>query len=83
MQVMSDILTSTTIPSTRALRLRAVTPRIRSLGDRPLYELFAELTALSSAVMPRIEAYAALTLHAELIEAYGGRDLAPTIYRVK
>jgi hypothetical protein len=75
--------TSLSIPSSRALRLRAITSRIRGLGDRPLYELFAELTALSSAVMPRLEAYSALTLYDDLIEAHGGRDLPPTMRVIK
>ncbi len=77
------IETSVTIPSSTNLRLRAITPRLRQLGDRPLFELLAELSALSSAAMPRIEAYAALALHADLIEAHGGRDLAPVLLRIK
>jgi hypothetical protein len=77
------MLTSTTIPSSTKLRLTALTPRIRSLGDRPLLELFCELTSLSSAVMGRVEAYGALSLHNDFIEMYGGRDLPPTILRIK
>ncbi len=78
-----SIQTSITIPSSRRLRLRAITPRIRGLGDRAVFEMLCELSALSSAVMDRVEAYAALGLHGDLIEAYGGRDLAPTIQLVK
>jgi hypothetical protein len=75
--------TSTTIPSTTALRLRALTPRLRQLGDRPLFELLCELNSLSSLAMSRIEAYAAISLHADLIEAHGGRDLPPTMRVIK
>jgi hypothetical protein len=75
--------TSATTPSSTKLRIRAVTPRIRGLGDGPLSELLCELNGLSSAAMARIEAYAALTLHADLIEAYGGRDLPPNLWLVK
>ena len=71
--------TSATTPSSTKLRLRAVTPRIRDLGDRPLFELLCELNGLSSAAMARIEAYAALTLHKDLIELHGGRDLPPVV----
>jgi hypothetical protein len=75
--------TSATIASSIALRLRHITPRIRALGDRPLFELFCELAGRSSATMDRLEAYAALSLHADLIEAYGGRDLAPVVRLVR
>jgi hypothetical protein len=74
--------TSITTPTSTALRLRALTPRIRDLGDRPLFELLCELNGFSSSAMPRIEAYAALTLHADLIELHGGRDLAPVVHLV-
>jgi hypothetical protein len=77
------IATSVTSPSSTRLRLRALSPRIRQLGDRPLYELLCELVSLSSMAMDRVEAYAALTLHADLIAAYGGRDLPPAIFRIK
>jgi hypothetical protein len=75
--------TSLTTASSTALRIRALTPRLRALGDRPLFELFCELNGLSSAVMPRVEAYAALSLHTDLIESYGGRDLPPHLWIVK
>ncbi len=65
------------------MRLRALTPRLRQLGDRPVFELLCELTALSTAAMPRIEAYAALALHADFIECHGGRDLPPPVRRVR
>jgi hypothetical protein len=77
------MLTSVTSPPSVRLRLRALTPRIRQLGDRPLYELLCELVSLSSAALDRVEAYGALALHADLIEAYGGQDLPPAIWRVK
>jgi hypothetical protein len=73
------MLTSVTTPSTLALRLRALAPRVRSLGDRPVYELLCELVSLSSAAMSRVEAYAALDLHTDFIELNGGRDLPPNI----
>jgi hypothetical protein len=78
-----SIPTSATIASSTSIRLRHITPRIRALGDRPLFELFCELTGLSSAAMDRLEAYAALGLHADLIEAHGGRDLPPIVRLVK
>ena len=77
------MLTSVTTPSSIRLRLSALAPRIRQLGDRPLYELFCELASLSSAAMARVEAYGALGLHADVIEAYGGRDMPPVIRIVK
>jgi len=77
------MLTSVTSPSSVRLRLRALTPRIRELGDRPLYELFCELASLSSAAMGRFEAYGALGLHADFLIAHGGRDLPPTLQIVK
>ena len=77
------MLTSVTSPSSVKLRLRALTPRIRQLGDRPLFELFCELASLSSATMDRLEAYGALGLHADFIKVHGGRDLPPAIFRVK
>ena len=75
--------TSATTPSSTKLRLRALAPRIRGLGDRPVYELLCEVVNLSSAAMDRIEAYGALTLHDDLLSAYGGRDLPPAIVRIK
>ncbi len=78
-----SIQTSITTPSSTRLRLRALTPRICKLGDRPVFELLCELNALSSAALPRIEAYAALSLHSDLLDAFGGRDLSPTIRCVK
>jgi hypothetical protein len=75
--------TSATTPSSTKQRLRAVTPRIRDLGDRPLFELLCELNGLSSSAMARIEVYAALTLHADLIELHGGRDLPPIMRVIK
>jgi hypothetical protein len=71
--------TSITTPSSTKLRLTALTPRIRGLGDRPLFELFCELVSLSSAAMNRLEAYGALGLHADLIREYGGTELRPNI----
>jgi hypothetical protein len=72
-----------TSPTSTTLKLRALTPRIRQLGDRPVFELLCELVSLSSAAMPRVEAYAQLTLHADLLATYGGVDLPPAIHIVK
>jgi hypothetical protein len=77
------MLTSVTSPSSTRLRLRALAPRIRQLGDRPLYELLCELVSLSTEALARVEAYGQLNLHADFIEAYGGRDLPPAVFRVK
>lgn len=77
------MLTSVTSPTSTTLRLRALAPRIRGLGDRPLYELLCELVSLSSMAMPRVEAYGALGLHADFMAANGGRDLPANIRIVK
>jgi hypothetical protein len=74
--------TSLTIASSIALRLRCLAPRIHALGVRPLYEFLCEVAGGADPVS-RAEAYATLTLHADLIEAYGGTDLPPAIWRVK
>jgi hypothetical protein len=75
--------TSITTPSSTKLRLSALAPRIRGLGDRPVYELLCELVSLSSAAMGRVEAYGAIGLHADLIRAYGGTEMPATIVRIK
>lgn len=72
-----------TIPSSNPIttRLRCLTPRIRELGDQPLFHLFRELAAMSSAAMDRIETYAAI--NPETLDRFGGRDLPPALKRVK
>jgi hypothetical protein len=77
------MLTSVTSPSSVRLRLHALAPRIRQLGDRPLYELLCELVSLSSTAMDRVEAYGAIARHADFIEAFGGCDLPALLHRIK
>ena len=57
-------------------RLAFLARRIHRLGDRPLYERFREIDA-GAPLHPTLEAYARLEPLAPLIEACGGRDLAP------
>ena len=77
------MLTSVTSPTSTTLRLRALTPRIRQLGDRPLYELLCELVSLSSMAMDRVEACGRLGLHADFMAANNGRDLPPAVWLVR
>jgi hypothetical protein len=70
---------SVTIASSVALRLRCLAGRIHSLGPRPLYELFCELSA-SPTVIARLETYASLDF--ETLDRFGGQDL-PTLRLVK
>jgi hypothetical protein len=72
---------SSTIASSIALRLRCLTPVIRDLGDRPLYELLAELVAASSAAMDRVETYA--RINTDILDQFDGHDLPPILRRVK
>jgi hypothetical protein len=74
--------TSLTIASSIALRLRCLAPRIHALGVRPLYELLCEIAGGADPIS-RAEAYAALTLHADLLAAYGGTELPPRLWLVK
>lgn len=74
--------TSLTIASSIALRLRCLAQRIHDLGPNPLYQMMAELSG-SSAAMDKFERYGSLALHADLIHAYGGTELPPTLTRVK
>jgi hypothetical protein len=74
--------TSVTIASSIALRLRCLAPRIHALGVRPLYELLCEIAGGADPIS-RADAYAAITLHADLIAAYGGHDLPPAVRRIK
>jgi hypothetical protein len=73
--------TSVTTPSSTRLRLTALAPRIRRLGDRACFELFCELTSLSSQVMDRLEIYGRIDL--DVLQAFDGVDLPPTIVRIK
>jgi hypothetical protein len=75
------MITSITVASSIAIRLRCLTAVIRDLGDRPLYELLAELVAVSSATMDRVEAYA--SINPDILDRFGGRDLPPVIRLVK
>jgi hypothetical protein len=55
-------------------RLRYLAQRIHRLGERPLYELFAELAA-GADFGDRLEAYAQLHDRADFIRALGGHQL--------
>jgi hypothetical protein len=74
--------TSTTIASSTALRLRCLAARIHQLGPNSLFQMMAELSG-SSVAMARFEAYGALVLLGDFIEANGGRDLPPLLRVVK
>jgi hypothetical protein len=56
------------------LRTGAATASSTFLGD---------LIITSSATLPLLERYASLAPYADLIEAYGGRELSPNIWRIK
>jgi hypothetical protein len=60
-------------PSTAA-RLRLLAGRIHRLGPRPLYELLRELVD-GAEVLPRLEAYAALSSLASFIAELDGDQL--------
>ncbi len=79
---MSATPTSLTIASSITLRLRALAPRIYSLGPRPLYEAMCSLVG-GADPMSTFESYGALGFYSDLIESHGGRDLSPTIRAVK
>ncbi len=72
----------TTLQSSIALRLRSLAPRIHSLGVGPLYHLLAELAAGADPIS-HAERYAALDFYNDFIRDNDGRDLPPTISRVK
>jgi hypothetical protein len=55
-------------------RLRYLARAIHSLGERPLFELFRELS-LGAPLKRRLEAYARLAPLAGFISEHGGRDL--------
>ncbi len=74
--------TSTTIPSSTGLRLRCLARRIHGLGPRTLYELMCALST-SATAMPVFEQFGALAIYGDVIEAYGGRDLPPTLTLIK
>jgi hypothetical protein len=64
------------------LRLRHLSRQIHRLGERPLYELLRELSAVSSAVIDHAEAFAAID--ETILDIYGGRDLGPpTLWLLK
>lgn len=74
------MITAATIASSTRPRLMHLARRIHALGEAPLYHLLAELSALSSASMDRLEAHAALD--SDFVRAYGG-DRLPAVWRVK
>jgi hypothetical protein len=79
-----SIKTSISLPSSTSLRLRQLASRIHRLGERPFFELLAEVVAGSSdpaVPMRRIEAYAAI--NGDVLRAYGGDRIAPNLWRVK
>ena len=52
------------------------------LGPNPLFQMMCELSG-SSAATDCFERYGALTLYADMLEAFGGRDLPPAVRRIK
>jgi hypothetical protein len=75
-------VTSATIASSISLRLRYLAKTIHDLGPNPLYQMMCELSGSSDA-MDRFERYGSLALYADFIELNGGRDLPPSIVRIK
>lgn len=76
------IPTSVTIESSIALRLRCLAQRIHDAGPNSLFQMMAELSG-SSYAMDRFERYGSLALYADLLEAFGGRELRPLLHCVK
>jgi hypothetical protein len=74
--------TSLTIASSISLRLRVLAQRISNLGTRPLHEAMCEVVG-GADPLPTFEKYASLVLYADLLEAYGGRDLPPVVRLVR
>ena len=75
-------ITSVTIASSIALRLRCLAARIHDLGPYPLFQMMCELSR-SSAAMDKFERYGGLAPYRDFLDAHGGRDLPPTIVRIK
>lgn len=73
-------ITSATLASSIALRLRHLAARVHALGPNPLFQMMCELSG-SSAALARFEAYAALD--ADFIRAHGADKLPPNIRIVK
>jgi hypothetical protein len=76
------MVTSATIASSVALRLRCVAQRIHDLGPNPLFQMMAELSG-SSAAMDKFERYGGLALYRDFLDAHGGRDLPPLLHLIK
>jgi hypothetical protein len=74
------VMTSATIASSVALRLRYLAGCIHYLGPRPLYELLCELSS-SPIARARFETYAAID--PDTLDRFGGRELPPIVRRVK
>lgn len=75
-------VTSATIASSIALRLRCLAGRIHELGPNPLFQMLCEMSTALGA-MDCFERYGALALYADFVEAHGGRDLPANIRIVK
>lgn len=73
-------ITSATLASSIALRLRHLAARVHALGPNPLFQMMCELSG-SSAALARFEAYAALD--ADFIRSHGADKLPPNIRIVK
>lgn len=72
---------SITVASSLADALRQLAPRLHRLGSRTLYQFLADVVGGSSNPLGRLEAYA--QLDAKTLDAFGGRDLPPTLYLIK
>jgi hypothetical protein len=74
------MMTSATIASSIALRLRHLAGHVHALGPRPLFELCCELVG-GADPLDHLEAYSALDPHT--IQILGGDVLPPRLYRIK
>ena len=74
------MITSATIPSSIAIRVRHLASCLHSLGPRPLFEFCCEIVGGSSDPLGRLEKFAAI--NPDILDQFGGRDLT-TLRRVK
>jgi hypothetical protein len=74
------MITSTTIASSIAIRIRQLAPRLHRLGPRPLYEFCCEIAG-GADLFERLERYA--KLDADIVHALGGDLLPPHLHLIK
>jgi hypothetical protein len=74
------ILTSVSLPPATAVRLRRLARRLHGLGERPIYELLAEIVQ-GADIMVRLERYAALD--PDTVRALGGDELPNQLFVIE